>query len=112
MPLILSGAHPAFRPSIFYLPFDFGLLHNVPPHFILPMSSPFTVPPPAPDPVELKRRQSIIVMRASLIFLVLSAVLILVLPIPLPMPLRLAVAGIDLIAALVIFAIYHQRLKS
>jgi hypothetical protein len=75
------------------------------------MSSPFTVPPPALDATEIKRRQAIIMMRAVLFFLVVSALLVLLLPLPLPLPLRAAVAGCDLIAALVVYAIYRQRIK-
>ncbi len=76
------------------------------------MSSPFTVPPPALDQAELKRRQAVIMMRAVLFFLGLSALLVLVLPLPLPLPLRAAVAGCDLIAALVVYAVYRQRIRA
>ena len=73
------------------------------------MSSPFTVQPPALDADEVKRRQKIIMMRAVIFFLCLSAVAMLALPLPLPMPLRAVVASIDGIAALVVYAVYRSK---
>lgn len=76
------------------------------------MSSPFTVPPPTPDATEMKRRQAIITLRVVLFFLGVSALLVLVFPLPLPPPVRALIAGSDLIAALVVYAIYRQRIKA
>lgn len=76
------------------------------------MSSPFTVRPPTPNATEIKRRQAIITLRVVLFFLGVSALLVLVLPLPLPLPIRATVAGSDLIAALVVYAIYRQRIKA
>ena len=45
---------------------------------------------------------------ATIAILLIAIVLVLILPIKLPFPLRLAVAGTDLIAALVVFVAWRQ----
>jgi hypothetical protein len=76
------------------------------------MSSPFTVPPSEPDPATVKRLQQRMMMRAIIFFLCASAIVILILPLPLPLALRALVSATDLIAALVVYAIYRQRMKA
>ena len=44
----------------------------------------------------------------TMVVLLLAVVLVLVLPIKLPLPLRLAVAGTDLIAAMIVFVAWRQ----
>ena len=53
-----------------------------------------------------EQRQKMLI--ATMVILLLAVVLVLILPIKLPFPLRLAVAGTDLIAALVMFVAWRQ----
>jgi len=48
-------------------------------------------------------------MIATIVFLAVAAALVLLLPLKLPLPVRLAVAGTDIIAALVVFVAYRQQ---
>jgi hypothetical protein len=70
-----------------------------------------SLPTPASEAVEMKRRREITMMRAATGFLCLSAAALLILPLPLPFPLRVTVAATDLIAALVVYAVYRQRIR-
>ena len=51
------------------------------------------------------------ILAATLVILALAVVLVLVLPMKLPFPLRLAVAGTDLIAALIVFVAWRQAAR-
>ena len=48
-------------------------------------------------------------LAATIVFLAISAALVLLLPLKLPLPVRLAVAGTDIIAALVVFVAWRQQ---
>ena len=48
-------------------------------------------------------------LRAAMVFLLVSAFLVVALPLPVPMPLRLAVGAVDLIAAAVVWLAWRQR---
>ncbi len=68
--------------------------------------SPFSSPPSqAPAPSGLRKRSTLLII---LVALIASAVLILVLPLRLPLAARLAVAGGDLIAAIMIAFVLRQ----
>ena len=66
------------------------------------------VPQPPPRGAHDPARQRFL-LRVTIAILVATAVLILVLPLRLPRPLRLTIAGLDLIAAAVIWALARQR---
>jgi len=55
--------------------------------------------------VEQKKK----LMVATIVFLAVAALLVLLLPLKLPLPVRLAVAGTDIIAALIVFVAWRQQ---
>ncbi|HTJ78742.1 MAG TPA: hypothetical protein VL357_07070 [Rariglobus sp.] len=56
------------------------------------------------SPAEQKRK----LLGATIVILGLAAILVLLLPLKLPFPLRLAVAGTDVIIALMVFVAWRQ----
>ena len=61
----------------------------------------------SPRSGDLQRKKLLLKMAVTLF--VLSAIVILILPISLPRPVRLGVAGVDLIAAAVVWLLGRQR---
>ena len=66
------------------------------------------VPSPSRPPTGDDARKRFI-LQVTVVLLVLAAILILILPLRLPRPLRLAVAGVDLIAAAIVWLLGRQR---